>query len=102
MTERALALVAGFKPLADAGHVEFVLAVLARHARETLVGGVHHTVADHAVFHALDLLVQVALPKKHCRDNVTVPLLKQVFDCEHPLVLLGFAHSDLLSDFCLD
>ena len=57
-----------------------------------------HAVADEAVLDALDLLVDVALPQQHCRDDVAVAQLQQVLDGQHPLVLLSLREFQLLAD----
>lgn len=102
LAEWTVALVTGLEPLADAADVELVLAVLTRHAGQRLVRRVEHAVADEALFHAVDLLIDITLPQQHCRYNVTVPDLQQVADGQSPLVLLAIADLDLLTDLNSD
>ena len=44
------------------GRVEFLLAGLADHFGQRVVGAVDDTEADHTVLHSREVLVQVALP----------------------------------------
>ena len=80
LTERAVRLVGGIEPLADATNMELVATVLARQLGQTAVGSVQRAVANAAVLDAVHLLVDVLLPKKDRRDNVTVTRLNQVAD----------------------
>jgi len=89
LAKRAVALVAGLEPLSDARHVELVLAVLARHSWEALVGRMQDAVADETLLDALYLFVDVALPEEDCGDDVTITNLQEIPDSEGPLVLLA-------------
>jgi len=80
LAERAVGLVARVEPLADAGHMELVLAVPTLHRRNRFVNGMQHAVTDEALFHAVQFLVDVALPEKDRRDDVTVARLQQIPD----------------------
>lgn len=99
MAQWTVALVACSEPLADAGDVELVLAVLAWHAWQTLVGWVEDTVADEAVLNAVDLLVDVGFPEENGRDDVSIPDLEEILDGEHPFALLSLCDSELLTEF---
>jgi hypothetical protein len=69
------------EPLADAGHVEFVLACLARHLGETLVGFVDYAVANVAILNAVDLLLYVSFPSEDSRYDVSILELNDLSDC---------------------
>jgi hypothetical protein len=85
LAERTIGLVARAEPLADACDVELVLAVLALHVWKAPVDSMHHAVADIALFNAVHLLVDVALPQQNGRDDVSVALLNEVLDRQSPL-----------------
>jgi hypothetical protein len=68
------------EPLADAGHVEFVLACLARHLRETLVGFVDYTIANVAILNPVYLPLDVSLPSEDSRDDVPILELNDLSD----------------------
>ena len=57
-----------------------------------------HAVANEALFHAVNLLVDVALPEEHGRYDISIPDLKQVTDGQGPLVLLAIANLDLITN----
>jgi hypothetical protein len=80
LAQWAVGLVARLEPLLNAGHMELVLAVLARQSWQRLVCRVKHTVTDEAVFHPFDLFVDVRLPEEDGRDDVSVSQLQQVLD----------------------
>ena len=50
LAQRAVAFVACFEPLSDAGCVEFIFAVFAGHFGETLIRVMDYTVANETVF----------------------------------------------------
>jgi len=72
LAERTHTLVGGPEPLADAGNVEFVLACLAGHLRQALIGIMDNTVTNAAILDSLYFLVDVALPKQDSSDDVTI------------------------------
>ena len=90
------------EPLADAGYVEFVLACLARHLGETLVGFVDYTVANVAILYTVDLPLDVSLPSEDSRDNVSILELNDLSDGEDPLSELLLRNLQLLADINLD
>ena len=52
--------------------MEFLLAGLADHSGQRVVGAVNDTEADHTVLHSREVLVQVALPQKQTIHQGTI------------------------------
>lgn len=90
------------EPLADAGHVEFVLACLARHLGKTLVGFVNYTVANVAILNTIYLPLDISLPSEDSRDDVPILELNDLSDSEDPLSELLLRNLQLLADINLD
>ena len=90
------------EPLADAGHVEFVLACLARHLGETLVGFVDNTVANVAILYTFYFPLNVSLPSEDSRDDVPILELNDLSDGKDPLPELLLRNLQLLADINLD
>ena len=67
LAQRASRFVGRREPLVEAGAMELVLARLARQPWEAVVAGVENAVTDWAFLHALELLVEIALP---CADRL--------------------------------
>lgn len=63
LAQRASRFVGRREPFVEAGAVELVLARLACQPRQAMVAGVENAVTDWALLHALELLVEVALPR---------------------------------------
>jgi len=89
------------EPLADAGHVEFVLACLARHLGEALVGFVDYTVANVAILNTVNLLLYVSLPSEDSRNDVSILELNDLPDSQDPLPELLLRYLKLLADINL-
>ena len=102
LAEWAIALITGLEPFPDTANVELILAVLTRHSWETFVRVVQNTIANKAFFNTFNFFVNVAFPQKDSRDNISISDLQQIFDCQHPFVLLSFCDLELLSHFDLN
>jgi len=102
LTQWAITLVACPEPFSDACSMELILAVLARHARQTLICRMEDTVTNEAFFDSIDFFVDVALPQEHCRYDIAISDLKKIPDGQHPLVLLPLCNLHLFSYLYLD
>lgn len=96
LAERARRLVARREPLVEARRVEFVLAGLARQARQRVVGRVDYRVANGALLHALKLALHVLLPQEHRRRDGAVLVPQERRDGQQPLAQPALAHADAL------
>jgi hypothetical protein len=72
--------------------VELVFAVLTGHAWQAFVGWMQNAIANEALFDSFNLFVNIVFPKEHCRDDITVSELQEIFDGEDPLVLLSLCN----------
>ena len=98
LAERAVALVAGVEPLADAIDMELVVAVLAGKGWQTAVRAVQNAVADRALLHTVHLVVNVLFPKQDRADDVTITRLDQVADGKRPLADLASLELELICE----